>query len=262
MPVLIEQISKTYRDRRGRTLEALADIDFIVRDREFLTILGPSGSGKTTLLQIVAGLLAPSAGRVVFEGVCPNGRPLSSVVFQEGALFPWRTVEKNIQFGLEEKGRGKKERRKIAADFMQLVGLSGFADRYPHQLSGGLKQRAALARALAVDPYLLLMDEPFSALDAQTRALMQTELSRIWEQARNSVLYVTHNIREAVFLSDRVLLLSRRPGRVMDLVSIDLPRPRREEVTRVRAFQTYLDYLWGRIKDQARESLEEDWCRK
>jgi NitT/TauT family transport system ATP-binding protein len=257
MPVLIQRISKTYRDRRGRNLEALADIDFSVRDREFLTILGPSGSGKTTLLHIVAGLLAPTRGRVVFAGACSNGRPLTSVVFQEGALFPWRTVEKNIQFGLEENGYRKNERRKIAADFMQLVGLSGFGDRYPHQLSGGLKQRAALARALAVNPYVLLMDEPFSALDAQTRALMQTELSRIWEQSRSSVLYITHNIREAVFLSDRVVILSRRPGRIVDLVSIDLPRPREDRLTREKAFQYYVDLLWEKIKVLAREVLEE-----
>lgn len=240
-------------------MEALGDIDFAVRDREFLTILGPSGSGKTTLLQIIAGLLAPSSGQVVFEGAQPNGRPLTAVVFQEGALFPWRTVEKNIQFGLEEKGCDKRERRRLAAEFMQLVGLTGFADRYPHQLSGGLKQRVALARALAVNPYLLLMDEPFSALDAQTRVLMQTELSRIWEKARNSVLYVTHNIREAVFLSDRVLILSRRPGRIMDLVAIDLPRPREERVIREKGFQNYVDFLWERIKVQAREALEEEW---
>jgi NitT/TauT family transport system ATP-binding protein len=259
MPVSIQQINKTYRDRRGLELPVLVDIDFSIRDQEFLTLLGPSGSGKTTLLNIIAGLLSPSSGRVVFEGARPNGRPLTSVVFQEGALFPWRTVSKNIQFGLEEKGYGKKERAALADDFMQLVGLSGFADRYPHQLSGGLKQRAALARALAVNPYLLLMDEPFSALDAQTRVLMQTELSRIWEKARNSVLYITHNIREAVFLSDRVVILSRRPGRIMELVSIDLQRPRREQVAREKAFQDYVDFLWERIKTQAREALEEGW---
>jgi NitT/TauT family transport system ATP-binding protein len=259
MPVWIEQINKTYRDRRGKTLPALADIDFAVRDQEFLTILGPSGSGKTTLLHIIAGLLSPSSGQVVFEGIGSNGRPLTSIVFQEGALFPWRTVDKNIQFGLEEKGFGKGERQRAAAEFMQLVGLSGFADRYPHQLSGGLKQRVALARALAVNPYLLLMDEPFSALDAQTRVLMQSELSRIWEKSRNSVLYITHNIREAVFLSDRVLLLSRRPGRILDLVSIDLPRPRQEGIIREKAFQNYVDLLWERIKIQVREAPEEGW---
>ena len=259
MPILIQQITKIYRDRHGRTLEALADVDFAIRDREFLTILGPSGSGKTTLLNIIAGLLSPSSGRVVFSGAGLNGRPLTSVVFQEGALFPWRTVEKNIQYGLEENGYGKNERKQVAADFMQLVGLSEFADRYPHQLSGGLKQRAALARALAVNPYLLLMDEPFSALDAQTRMLLQAELSRIWEKARNSVLYITHNIREAVFLSDRVLLLSSRPGRILDLVTIDLPRPRNEQVAREAAFQNYVDFLWERIKVQAREALEADW---
>ena len=257
MQVLIQKITKTYRDRQGRKLKALKDIDFAIRDREFLTILGPSGSGKTTLLNIIAGLLAPSSGQVVFEGANPNGRPLTSVVFQESALFPWRTVEKNIQFGLEEKGMDKKERRKLAVDYMQLVGLDGFAERYPHQLSGGLKQRVALARALAVNPYLLLMDEPFSALDAQTRVLMQVELSSIWEKARNSALYVTHNIREAVFLSDRVLILSRRPGRIMEVVPIDLPRPRGEPLAREPAFKDYVDFLWDRVKGQAREALEE-----
>ncbi len=257
MPVLIEQLTKTYLDRQGRTWPALKAVDFTVREGEFLTLLGPSGSGKTTLLNIIAGLLPPTSGRVVFEGASLNGRPLTAVVFQEGALFPWRTVEKNIQFGLEEKGLGKKHRRSVAAEYIQLTGLAGFEDRYPHQLSGGLKQRVALARALAVNPYLLLMDEPLSALDAQTRLLMQREISRIWEKARNSVLYVTHNIREAVFLSDRVAVLSRRPGRIMDLVSIDLPRPRTESITREQVFQRYVDLLWDRIKDQAREALEE-----
>jgi NitT/TauT family transport system ATP-binding protein len=257
MQVLIEQLCKTYLDRQGRTLPALEAVDFTVREGEFLTLLGPSGSGKTTLLQIIAGLLSPTSGRVVFEGASPNGRPLTAVVFQEGALFPWRTVNKNIQYGLEEQGLEKSRRQSVAAEFIRLTGLAGFEDRYPHQLSGGLKQRVALARALAVNPYLLLMDEPLSALDAQTRLLMQGELSRIWEKARNSVLYVTHNIREAVFLSDRVVVLSRSPGRILDLVTIDLPRPRTGPLAGGAAFQRYVDILWGWIKDQAREALEE-----
>jgi NitT/TauT family transport system ATP-binding protein len=194
---------------------------------------------------------------VIIEGVRNDSSPYTGVVFQDLALFPWRTVLKNIIYGLEEKGLNKAEQSAIAQKFISMVGLQGFEQKYPHQLSGGMKQRVAIARALANDPLLLLMDEPFSALDAQTRVLMQYELSRIWEETQKSFLYITHNIQEAVFLGDRVVVLSRRPGRILDIVKIDLPRPRREDLITEERYLKYVDWIWGYIKDQAQETLKE-----
>jgi len=257
MRVLIDHISKTYTDRRGGQTEALRDIDFDISENEFLVIVGPSGCGKSTLLNIIAGLLSSSSGQVIFEGVRNDSSPYTAVVFQDFALFPWRTVLKNIVYGLEEKGVNKTEQSVMAQKFISMVGLQGFEQKYPHQLSGGMKQKVAIARALANDPLLLLMDEPFSALDAQTRMLMQYELSRIWEETQKSFLYITHNIQEAVFLGDRVVVLSRRPGRILDIVKIDLPRPRREDLMTEKLYLKYVDWIWGYIKDQAQETLKE-----
>ena len=257
MKVLIEHISKTYRDRKGETIAALNDINLLVQENEFLVVVGPSGCGKSTLLNIIAGLLAPTSGQVVFEGAGGNDQPQTAVVFQEFALFPWRTVFKNIVYGLEERKVTKAEQSAVAQKYIRMVGLQGFEQKYPHQLSGGMKQRVSIARALANDPMLLLMDEPFSALDAQTRTLMQYELSRIWEETRKSFLYITHNIQEAVFLGDRVVILSRRPGRILDIIAIDLPRPRGEHLILEKSYLEYVDRIWGSIKDQAREAMEE-----
>jgi NitT/TauT family transport system ATP-binding protein len=255
--LLVEGVSKAYRDAAGREVAALADVTLAVAPEEFVALLGPSGCGKSTLLGIIAGLLAPSAGAVYFEGAARPGRPLTATVFQEFALFPWRTVRANVEFGLEELGVAPAERAAIAARQLAAMGLAGFADRYPHQLSGGMRQRVGIARALAVDPAVLLMDEPFSALDAQTRALMMEELLGVWERTRQSVLYVTHNIQEAVFMADRVVVLSRRPGRVIDEVPIGLPRPRVEAHQAEPAFARAAERIWGRIKAQARAALLE-----
>jgi NitT/TauT family transport system ATP-binding protein len=222
-----------------------------------VAVVGPSGCGKSTLLNIMAGLLSPSSGRVFFEGIKNQSQPQTAVVFQDLALFPWRTVFRNIVYGLEEQRLPKRDQAAIAEKFVRLVGLQGFENNYPHQLSGGMKQRVSIARALAVDPLLLLMDEPFSALDAQTRLLMQYELSRIWEETHKSFLYITHNIEEAVFLADRVVVLSRRPGRILDQLRIDLPRPRPEHLMTEKHFGEYVDRIWEHIKDQAREAMEE-----
>lgn len=257
MKVLIDHISKVYRDRKGEATEALRDIHFAIEENEFVVVVGPSGCGKTTLLNIIAGLLSPSSGQVIFEASRIDSKPHTSVVFQDFALFPWRTVLKNIVYGLEEQGLIKEEQQKIAQRYIAMVGLQGFENKYPHQLSGGMKQRVAIARALANDPLLLLMDEPFSSLDAQTRILMQYELSRIWEETRKSFLYITHHIQEAVFLGDRVVVLSRRPGRILDIIRIDLPRPRKEHLTAEKRYLEYVDLIWGYIKDQAKEVLEE-----
>ena len=194
MRVIIEKVSKTYVDTAGENTEALRDINLCNEENEFLVVVGPSGCGKSTLLNIVAGLLPATSGRVVFDGIPDNSRPHTAVVFQEFALFPWRTVERNVVYGPEERGLSRQERQELTRHYIELVGLTGFEKKYPHQLSGGMKQRVSIARALANDPWLLLMDEPFSSLDAQTRTIMQGELSHIYEKTQKSVLYITHNI--------------------------------------------------------------------
>jgi NitT/TauT family transport system ATP-binding protein len=257
MRVLIEHISKTYTDRKGGRTEVLQDIHFSIEENEFVVVVGPSGCGKTTLLNIIAGLLSPSSGHVIIEGDRLDSKPHTAIVFQDYALFPWRTVLKNIVYGLEEQGLQKSAQMEIAQHYITMVGLQGFENKYPHQLSGGMKQRVAIARALATDPFLLMMDEPFSALDAQTRTLMQYEISRIWEETHKSLLYITHHIQEAVFLGDRVVVLSRRPGRILDILNIDLPRPREEHLINEKPYLEYVDLIWRHVKDQAKEALEE-----
>jgi NitT/TauT family transport system ATP-binding protein len=254
MRVRVDAVSKVYPAPRGKDLLALADVSLEIGDGEFVTILGPSGCGKSTLLQIVAGLETPTAGRVTFDGV-PDGEALTAVVFQEHALFPWRSVHDNIVFGLEVRGVPAAAREATARRLLELVGLTGFADRYPHHLSGGMRQRVAIARALAVEPALLLMDEPFSALDAQSRALMQLELLTLWERTRRSILYVTHQIQEAVLLGDRVVVMTRRPGRVLAVRPVPLPRPRDERTMLDPAFVALVDECWQLIKHDSRDAL-------
>jgi len=256
--VVIENISKTFVGGGGGRTEALRDINLCIEENEFLVVVGPSGCGKSTLLNIVAGLLSATSGRVVFEGILHTSRPHTAVVFQEFALFPWRTVEQNVVYGPEERGLPRQERQGLVRHYLELVGLTGFEKKYPHQLSGGMKQRVSIARALANDPWLLLMDEPFSALDAQTRTIMQSELSQIYEKTQISVLYITHNIHEAVFLGDRVVVLSRSPGRLQEIITIALPRPRREHLLMEPRFLSYVNQIWGHIRDQAREALTEE----
>ena len=261
MRVVLDRVSKTYADRHGHDVHALDDVSVTVAAEEFVALLGPSGCGKSTLLNIVAGLLEPTRGAVYFEGegAAPSGitRHPTAMVFQEFALFPWRTVQKNVEFGLEESGVAAGERAREARRFIELTGLAGFETKYPHQLSGGMRQRVGIARALAVDPAVLLMDEPFSALDAQTRQLMQEELLAIWERTRKTIVYVTHNIHEAVYMADRVIVLSRRPGRVLAEIVIELKRPRTEAMIGEAAFVRAAEQIWGLIKDQAREAVRE-----
>ena len=257
MRVIVDRLSKTYRDRRGQDLVALDGIDLTVAPEEFVAILGPSGCGKSTLLGIIAGLLPASSGEVAFEGERRPGQPLTATVFQEFALFPWRSARANVEFGLEELGLAPAERRERSARFIAMTGLEGFEGKYPHQLSGGMRQRVGIARALAVDPAVLLMDEPFSALDAQTRTLMMEELLGIWERTRTSILYVTHNIQEAVYMADRVIVLSRRPGRVLETVPVELKRPRHEGQLGEPGFLHAAERIWGLIKSQAQAALVE-----
>ncbi|MDR7607405.1 MAG: ABC transporter ATP-binding protein [Armatimonadota bacterium] len=256
MQVRFESVHKTYRRRDGTEVPALAGVDLAVASSEFVSLVGPSGCGKSTLLLIAAGLLPPTSGRVVFEGDA-GGRPRTAVVFQEFALFPWRTVLDNVAFGLEVRGVGRAERLERAAALVRQVGLSGFESRYPHELSGGMRQRVGIARALCVDPAVLLMDEPLSALDAQTRQLLQEDILRLWETTRKTVLYVTHNIQEAVFLSDRVVVMSRRPGRVREVLSVPFPRPRTEALLADPEFGRFCHRIWSSLKEEARAALEE-----
>jgi len=258
MRVLIDHISKTYTDRKGGRTETLQDVNFAIEENEFVVVVGPSGCGKTTLLNIIAGLLGPSSGQVIIEGRRLNSKPHTAVVFQDYALFPWRTVLQNIVYGLEEQRLIKSQQLDIAQKYIAMVGLQGFENKYPHQLSGGMKQRVAIARALATDPWLLMMDEPFSALDAQTRILMQYEISRIWEETHKSFLYITHHIQEAVFLGDRVVVMSRRPGKILEIIPVELPRPRGENLVNEKAYLEYVDLIWNHVKDQAKEALEEE----
>jgi NitT/TauT family transport system ATP-binding protein len=257
MKVLVDGVTKAYRDGRGQSVEALAGVTFTVEAEALVAVVGPSGCGKSTLLNMLAGLLSPDAGRLGFEGGLSAGRPATAMVFQEFALFPWRTVQANVEFGLEEAGRPAAERRAIARRFIELTGLGGFERKYPHQLSGGMRQRVGIARALAVDPAVLLMDEPFSALDAQTRQLMQEELLGIWERTRKTIVYVTHNIHEAVWMADRVVVLSRRPARVLEVVDVALKRPRTEAMLGEPAFVQAAERIWALIKSQAQAALRQ-----
>ncbi|WP_196602977.1 ABC transporter ATP-binding protein [Pectinatus frisingensis] len=207
--------------------QALKNVNVTIKKEEFLVIVGPSGCGKSTFLDMIAGLAHPTSGEIYMDGKLITGPALDrGIVLQGYALFPWRTIRKNIEFGLEIKNIPKKERTEIGQRFIDLVNLNGFEDRYPHELSGGMKQRVAIARALAYDPEVLLMDEPFAAVDAQTREALQEELLRIWEKTKKTIIFVTHSIDEAIFLSDRVVVMSANPGTVREVINVDLPRPR------------------------------------
>lgn len=234
-----------------RPVDALGPIDLQVGANEFVSIVGTSGCGKSTLLSIVAGLLEPTEGEVLVDGIPIRGPGRDrGVVFQSYTLFPWLTARENIEFALQGEGLSRAERRRIADEHLELVGLRGFGDAYPRQLSGGMKQRVAIARALCYRPRILLMDEPFGALDAQMRLLMQELLVRIWEAHRLTVLFVTHDVEEAVYVSDRVVVLTNRPGRVKEETVIDLPRPRRPEVQETKAFLALRHRILRSIRDE------------
>ena len=221
--VKIENLYKSFDTSEGK-LEVLRGISLEIKEGEFVSVVGPSGCGKTTLLRLVGGLEKPSSGKIIIDGKPPNpSLHRLGFVFQEDSLFPWRTVWENIKFGREVRGMEGEERVK---ELVEMVGLRGFENCYPHQLSGGMKQRVAIARALAVDPDLLLMDEPFANLDAQTRWILHQDLTKIWEEVRKTILFVTHNVEEAVYLSDRVIVLTSRPARIKRILRVGLPRPR------------------------------------
>jgi NitT/TauT family transport system ATP-binding protein len=235
-------------------LLAIERVDLDIPEGEFVSIVGPSGCGKSTFLKIVNGLLPDYQGEI--EVLKPKGAGSAhAMVFQDASLFPWFSVLSNVAYGLRCQGVPAKAAAARAMPFIRMVGLEGFEGKYPYQLSGGMQQRANLARALTVDPEILLMDEPFAALDAQTRELMQAELLRIWSEARKTVLFITHQIDEAIYLSDRVLVMSARPGRLLADIPIDLPRPRDLRVKRTPAFTALADRIWELITPQLRSDV-------
>jgi NitT/TauT family transport system ATP-binding protein len=242
------------------TVPALASVSLTVDDGEFVALLGPSGCGKSSLLRIVAELLRPTSGSVQIHSSVDrgSGRPKTALVFQEYALFPWRTVLENVVFSLEMRGVPRHERLAQARDMLVRVGLDSFGAAYPHQLSGGMRQRVGIARALAARPEVLLMDEPFGALDAQTRTVLQEELLRVWESERKTVLYVTHSIDEAVYMSDRVVLLSARPGRIKAEYSVELPRPRNMEMRGWTSYTKMSLDIWACLREEVATAMSHE----
>jgi len=227
MTVIIQNVGKIFESLSRDPVIALDDISLEIKKGEFICILGPSGCGKTTLLRMIAGLEIATSGAILVEDKPVIGPdPRLAMIFQEYSLYPWRTIRANVAFSLQMRGMAKEERNAVADRFIRLVGLDGFADSYPYELSGGMRQRVAVARALATDPAVLLMDEPFGALDARTRNRMQKELLEIWDNTKKTVVFVTHSVDEAVYLADRVIVLSSRPGRLAGIYDVEFPRPR------------------------------------
>jgi NitT/TauT family transport system ATP-binding protein len=253
----LERLTMRYRTRRGEVITALEDVSFEVEDQEFAVLVGTSGCGKSTILRLVAGLVPPSSGRVLLDG-----RPVTDpgadrgMVFQSYTLFPWLTVKRNVEFGPRLRGLPAGERETLARRYIGQVGLRGFEHVYPRELSGGMMQRVAIARALANDPAVLLMDEPFGALDAQTRTLMGELLLRVWGEAAKTVLFVTHDIEEALFLADRVLVMTARPGRIREEIPVPLPRPRTVDQLTSEAFVTLKRRVMQLIREEALRTLE------
>src|SRR5215470_7571907 len=249
--IIVEDVCHHYRPSVGREVLALENVSLEVREREFLALLGPSGCGKSTLLYLIGGFLPIETGKVLIDGKPVAGPgPDRGIVFQNFALFPWKTVRKNVLYGLERQPLRREEREKRAQAFIDLVGLTGFEESYPSQLSGGMKQRTAIARTLAFDPRMLLMDEPFGALDAQTRSLMQSELLAIWQKTRKTVIFVTHDVHEAVFLAERVAVMTARPGRIKTIVDTRFDK-NDPDIFKAKPFVDKVDEIWHLVREEA-----------
>jgi NitT/TauT family transport system ATP-binding protein len=249
--IVIDRLSHTYRPAHGRPVLAIDDVSLEVGQREFLALLGPSGCGKSTLLYQLGGFLPTESGTISVDGKPVKGPgPDRGIVFQHFALFPWKTVRANVLYGLQRMGLPRDEQQKRAQNYIDMVGLSGFEDSYPSQLSGGMKQRTAIARTLAIDPEILLMDEPFGALDAQTRHLMQTELLAIWHRSPKTVIFVTHDVQEAVYLAQRVAVMSARPGRVKTIVETHFDRSD-PHLMKSKPFVDKVDEIWELVRAEA-----------
>ena len=249
--IVVDDLGHVFKPPRGREVVALSGVTLSIQYREFVAILGPSGCGKSTLLYMLGGFIPVERGRILVDGRPVGGPgPDRGIVFQHFALFPWKTVRQNVLYGLERADMGRAEREECAQNFIDLVGLSGFEDSYPSQLSGGMKQRTAIARTLAINPDILLMDEPFGALDAQTRSLMQSELLRIWQRSPKTVIFVTHDVQEAVYLANRVIVMSARPGRVKAVVDIEIDRTQ-PGVQKSSAFADKFEEIWDLVRTEA-----------
>ncbi len=267
--IAVSAVRKSFNLKPGQTvtvdgvtssrIAVLDGVDLTIDSGEFITLVGPSGSGKSVLLDVIAGLTEATSGVARIDGIeVVKPHPRTAYVFQQYALFPWRTALQNVEYALEVRGVPAAERRERAKDFLHLFGLKGFEDRFPSQLSGGMQQRVAIARALSTDPQVLLMDEPFAALDAQTRDILQSELLRIWEQIKTTVVFVTHSIDEAIYLADRVVVMTARPASVKEIVDIDLPRPRDLEIRNSEAFNAYRGRVWESLRDEVGKA-QHDW---
>ncbi len=254
MQVVLKRVHKSFT-HKGQRVQVLHDVNFSIEEGEFICVIGPSGCGKSTLISLIAGLEFPDTGQVFIDSkVVEDPSRDRLVVFQESALFPWLTVLENVEFGLKIAGVSQQERRQRALEAIKMVHLSRFVNAHPHQLSGGMRQRAAIARALVMDPKILLMDEPFAALDAQTRQMLQEELQEIWQKTKKTVLFVTHNVREATFLSDRVFEITARPGTIKNEYPIHISRPRREQDPALLTVQTK---IMGSLKDEIEKVVKE-----
>jgi NitT/TauT family transport system ATP-binding protein len=257
-PILVvEDLRKSYFDEYSeQTINAIDGVTFDVEEGDFVSILGPSGCGKTTVLNIIAGFLPLTSGSIRLNGRPINGPgPDRGVVFQSFALFPWKTVLGNVTFGPRMRGIPRDVREKSGREYLDLVGLSGFEDKYPHELSGGMRQRVGVARALANEPQIMLMDEPFASIDAQTRMGLQEDLTAIWERRRPTIFFVTHDVEEAVFLSNKIIVLSHRPSKVREIVTVDIPRPRKwEELIENTEFRAITHHVLGLLTDKSRSS--------
>lgn len=261
----LRNVSKVFGspDNGSDQVRAVNEVSLSVQAGEFFSIIGPSGCGKSTLLRVIGGLLSASAGEVIVGAEKVTGpHPWLGMIFQEESTFPWRTTLGNVEFGLEMRGVGQEQRRTKAREMLRLVGLSGFETRYPAELSGGMKQRVAIARALVLEPKILLMDEPFGALDEQTRIILGEELLRIRDQLKQTIILVTHNINESVQLSDRVMIMTARPGRVKEVVPIDLPHPRDSSIIASERFGRLVARVWSALREESIRSFKQSEQRE